>query len=252
MYLIDTHAHIYNEYYSNIDEVINKAYSKGVKKIICIGTDLETSRESIETASKYSNVFCTVGVHPHDAKDAPKSYLKELEDLASYEKVVAIGEMGLDFYYKHSNKKNQVKVFIDQLELSNNLNLPSVIHMREAFEDTIKCIKKTELQKGVIHCFTGNSYEARQLLNLNLFLSFTGIVTFSKELADTVKTIPLDRLMIETDSPYLAPNPNRGKKNQPFFLPIIAQKIADIKDLSYDDICEYTSLNAINFFDLNE
>jgi len=252
MNLIDTHAHIYSEYFSNIDELISQADSKGVKKIICIGTDLKTSKESINLAEKYNNVFCTVGIHPHDAKDAPENYIKELEQLGSHNKVVAIGEMGLDFFYKHSNKNIQIKVFTEQLELSNDLDLPSVIHMREAFEDTIQCIKKTNLNKGVVHCFTGNSHEAKKLLNLNLLLSFTGIITFSKELSETVKTIPINKIMIETDSPYLAPVPNRGKKNQPLYLPLIAQKIAEIKDLSYEDVCAHTTFNAVNFFDLNE
>ena len=144
------------------------------------------------------------------------------------------------------------KIFTEQLELSNDLGLPSVIHMREAFEDTIQCIKKTNLNKGVVHCFTGNAYEAKQLLDLNLLLSFTGIITFSEELSETVKTVPIDRIMIETDSPYLAPVPNRGKKNQPLFLPIIAKKIAEIKHLSYEDVCAHTTCNAVNFFDLDE
>ena len=252
MYLIDTHAHIYSEYFSNIDDIINQAKSKGVKKIICIGTDLKTSQDSINIAEKYDNVFCTVGIHPHDAKDAPPNYIKELEQLGSHNKVVAIGEMGLDFFYKHSNKNIQIKVFTDQLELSNDLGFPSVIHMRDAFEDTIQCIKKTKLNKGVVHCFTGNSYEAKQLLNLNLLLSFTGIITFSKELSETVKTVPIDKIMIETDSPYLAPVPNRGKKNQPLYLPLIAKKIAEIKDRSYDEICIHTTRNAIKFFNLDE
>jgi len=248
MQLIDTHCHIYYDKYHDIDEVIDRSLENNISKIICVGVDIESSNSSIKLAEKYDMVYATAGYHPHESKDTDSNYLQELELLLKHEKVVALGEIGLDFFYNHSDKNTQIKVFKEQLELSKSLNMPCIIHNRESDNELILSIKDIGTNIGVVHCFASNLKFAKKLIDLNFYLSFTGLITFVEELQEVVKNIPLDKIMIETDSPYLAPIPHRGKRNEPYMVKYVAQKIADIKDISIEKVATNTTNTAKSFF----
>ncbi len=251
MQLIDTHSHIYyDKYKEDFDKVLKRAEDNNLKNIICVGVDIESSEKSILLAEKYNMIYSTAGYHPHESKDANENYLEKLEQLLNHEKVVAVGEIGLDFFYNHSDKKTQVKIFNEQIELANHLNMPCVIHNRNSDKELLESLKQQKIKKGVIHCFASNIKFAKELLNLNLFLSFTGLLTFNKELESVVKEIPLKKIMIETDSPYLTPKPHRGKRNEPFMVKYVAQKIAEIKKISIEEVANVTTKNAVEFFGL--
>jgi len=248
MELIDTHSHIYYDKYTDIDQVLDRARENNISKIICVGVDIESSNKSINLAEKYNMVYATAGYHPHESKDTDIYYLKELEDLLSHKKVVALGEIGLDFFYKHSDKNIQIKVFKEQLELAKSLDIPCVIHNRESDTELIECIENTKNNNGVIHCFASNTKLANKLINLNFYLSFTGLITFFSELKKVVKDVPLEKIMVETDSPYLAPIPHRGKRNEPYMVKYVAEEIAKIKNISFNDVANQTSKTAKDFF----
>jgi len=247
--LIDTHSHIYYEKYKDdLDEVINRAEKNGVKKIICIGTDLKSSIESLKISNKYKNIYCAIGFHPHESSQAKDGYLNELEEMSKEDKVVAIGETGLDYYYNYSDSKTQKKRFIEQIELANSLKLPVVIHNRNSDDDLYDILKKYR-PNGVIHCFSSNINYAIKILKLDILLSFTGIVTFKNSTLDNIiKEIDLSKIMIETDSPYLTPIPYRGKRNEPSYVYFIAKKIAEIKGISIEQVANHTTKNALNLF----
>jgi TatD DNase family protein len=248
MELIDTHSHIYYDKYPDIEEVIDRAIENNVSRIICVGVDMESSYKSIKLAEKYDLIFATAGYHPHESKETHKHYLKELEELLNHEKVVALGEIGLDFFYKHSDEKIQIEVFEEQLELAKSLNIPCVVHNRDSDNQLLKSINNTNNRNGVIHCFASNLELANKLINLNYHLSFTGLITFAKELNEVIKNIPFDKIMIETDSPYLTPIPHRGKRNEPYMVKYIAKEIAKIKNITIDEVANQTSKTAKAFF----
>ena len=248
--IIDTHAHLYNEYYKeNLDLVINNAHKNGVSKIICIGVDIPSSYESIKLSGQYDYIYASVGIHPHDSSDAPHNYKSIIQSLAAKDKVVAIGETGLDFHYKISEKNTQIDSFNTHLELAKKLNLPCIIHARNANDEILDILKSHNYSKAVIHCFSSNKDFAKKICDLGIYISITGLLTFSgKELEDAVKYYPSDRIMLETDSPYLAPIPKRGKQNQPKYITYIADKVASIKGVSKEDIIKRTTDNATRFF----
>jgi len=248
--LVDTHSHIYyDKYNDDFDEVINRAIDNGIVRIICVGVDLESSIKSLEIANKYDNIFCTVGYHPHESSKASSSSLNELANICKEPKVVAIGETGLDYYYKHSDIKTQKELFIKQIELANNLDLPIVIHNRDSDEDLYAILSKYK-PRGVVHCFASNTALAKKLVELEIMLSFTGIITFkNSNLNNVLKSISISNIMVETDSPYLTPEPYRGKRNEPAHVSIIADKIAEIKGLPIDTVIKQTTLNALKLFD---
>ena len=248
MELIDTHSHIYYDKYTDIDDVIDRAHKNNISKIICVGVDIKSSEKSIDLAEKYDMIYATAGYHPHESKDTDVNYLNELENFLSHNKVVALGEIGLDFFYKHSDKKTQIKVFEEQLELAKSLNMPCVIHNRESDKELIESIKNTNNNNGVIHCFASNLDLANKLLKLNFHLSFTGLITFVEELKEVVKNIPIEKMMVETDSPYLTPVPHRGKRNEPYMVKYVAKEIAKIKGISFDEVATKTSITAKKFF----
>ena len=246
---IDSHSHIYyDKFEKDLSDVICRAQDLGVEKIICVGVDLESSEKCINLADQFPSVYATVGFHPHESKIAEKNYINVLESMTSNIKVVAIGEMGLDFYYNHSNKDIQEKVFLEQLELANSVNLPAVIHSRSADIETINIIKKAKNTNGVIHCFSSDLKQARKILELNYYISFTGLITFVDELHDVVKNIPLNKILIETDSPYLSPKPFRGKRNEPSYVIKIAEKISEIKNIKINEVSKVTSKNTLQLF----
>ena len=248
--MIDTHCHINDEKYKHdIDIIVQKAIDSGVKKMICVGVDLETSEKAILISNKYEQVYATVGYHPHESKDAPQRYIYELEEMAKNSKVVAIGETGLDYYYNISPKSIQKNIFNEQIELSKDLNIPIIMHNRNSDKDLLSIIESSKLDYGVVHCFSSDWGMAEKLLKLNIKLSFTGMVTFIKDpIEEVLKKIKLDDFFLETDSPYLAPNPHRGKRNEPAMVNLIAQKIAQIKNVPLEIIVESTTKNALSFF----
>ena len=249
---IDTHAHLYYDNLKNqLAKVVERAEAAGVTQIICVGTDLPSSETSISIAEKYDAVFATVGVHPHDAKDAPDDYLHQLRDLTSHSKVVAVGEMGLDYFRDFSPRNVQKEVFQSQLALARELDLPAVIHNRDADEDILKILEEVRYERSVLHCFSSDTEMAGRAVSLGCFLSFTGNVTFGKNHTEAVlSAIPMDRIMLETDCPFMTPVPNRGKLNEPANILHIAQWIAKVKRIDVSEVAESTTSTAQIFFDL--
>ena len=236
--MIDTHCHINDSKYDlDINDVIERAVNSGVEKMICVGVDLKSSERAIEIASKYDNIYATVGYHPHDSKDAEKNYLYELEEMSKHKKVVAIGETGLDYHYNISPKKIQKKIFNEQM------------HNRNSDEDLLSIIESTNLNNGVVHCFSGDWELAKKLLSANIKISFTGMITFIKNpFHEVIRNISISDFFLETDSPYLAPVPHRGKRNEPSMIKLVAEKIAEIKEISIEEVLKNTTNNALNFF----
>ena len=249
---IDTHAHLYYDDLKNqLGDVVKRAEAAGVTQIICVGTDLPSSKTSISIAEMYIGVFATVGVHPHDAKDTPDDYLRQLRDMASHSKVVAMGEMGLDYFRDFSPRNVQKGVFQSQLALARELDLPAVIHNRDADEDILKILEEVRHERSVLHCFSSDTEMAGRAVSLGCFLSFTGNVTFGKNHTEAVlSAIPMGRIMLETDCPFMTPVPNRGKLNEPANILHIAQWIAKVKRIDVSEVAESTMSTAQIFFDL--
>ena len=241
---IDTHAHLYYDDLKNqLGDVVKRAEAAGVTQIICVGTDLPSSKTSISIAEKYNAVFATVGVHPHDAKDTPDDYLRQLRDLASHSKVVAMGEMGLDYFRDFSPRNVQKEVFLSQLALAREMDLPAVIHNRDADEDILKILEEIRYERSVLHCFSSDTEMAGRAVSLGCFLSFTGNVTFGKNHTEAVlSAIPMGRIMLETDCPFMTPVPNRGKLNEPANILHIAQWIAKVKRIDVSEVAEISKM----------
>ena len=251
MTLIDTHAHLYyDQMYNNLDTVLDEATENGVTKIICIGTDLNTSKQSVEIANKYENVYAAVGIHPHDSKDVTKDYLKDLEALAlSSKKVVAVGEIGIDHYRNISPKEIQEEVMIEQMELAQSLSLPIIFHNRDADNDIIEILKQHSFSRAIAHCYSSDLSFAEQLIDLNVLLSFSGNVTFKNSINQSaIKNITLKDFVLETDCPFLTPQPFRGKPNEPKYVKDIALFISDLLDIEFEEIAIQTTNNAESFF----
>jgi TatD DNase family protein len=231
--LIDSHAHIQGkEYAGETAAVIARARAAGVETIIAVGGagDMSSNTEALALAHSFPNVFATVGMHPHDAKDVGAEELAKLEALTADEKVIAVGETGLDYYYNHSPHDVQCRVFAQFIRMARETRLPIIVHERDAAMQAEELLREDGLGqlRGVIHCFTGNQEAARDYLKLGFYLSFTGIITFKKAdaLREVVRQVPLERMLVETDSPYLTPVPHRGKRNEPAFVRFVAETIA--------------------------
>lgn len=253
MIFVDTHVHLHvPEFRSEVDEVIRRARDSSVQYFINVGTDLESSRQAIATAEKYDFVFATVGIHPHDAKDATSESWEEMAGLAQHDKVVAIGEVGLDFYRNLSPPSVQREVFERFLELAQQTGLPLVLHLRDAYEESIELLEThmTLPIRAVSHCFQGTLENMQKLVRLGLYISFAGPVSYPKndELRKIVEACPADRLLLETDAPYLAPQAFRGKRNEPAYLVETARRIAELRGISLEQLAERTSQNAGTFF----
>lgn len=250
---VDTHAHLFFENFKeDIDEVVERAKQNDVDYIIVPATDLKTAREAIALSEKYSNIYLTVGIHPHDTKDWNDPLIPQIEELAKHPKVVAIGEIGLDYYYDFSPKDQQIRAFKAQLDLAVKLQLPVVIHNRDSDEDMMEIIQSycgTGL-KAQFHCFNASVNDAVEYMKMNHFISFTGNITHKKSdsLREILSKIDLNHLMLETDSPFMTPVPYRGKRNEPAYVKIVAQQVADIHKLSLEEVGRITSLNAFRFF----
>ncbi|MFW6029611.1 MAG: TatD family hydrolase [Halanaerobiales bacterium] len=255
MALIDTHAHLdFPKFNKDRLEVIAEAWDKGLSYIVNVGADMLSSKRSLVLAQEYPFIYATVGVHPHEASELDEEALTKLREFAEDDKVVAIGEIGLDYHYDNSPRDIQREAFKKQLLLAKELDLPVVIHSREADEDTLKILKEyyPGMKAGIMHCFGSDLKMARECLDLGLYLAFGGVITFKNagKLRDVVKEVPLERILIETDSPYLTPVPFRGQRNEPKFVRFVAEKIAEIKDISLIEVAETTTANAIKVYNL--
>lgn len=253
--MIDTHAHIQDERYENLDEVIMGAKALGVNKIVCASSDIQTSKKAINIAEKFENVYATVGVHPEEANKFNENTINELRKMAEHKKVVAIGEIGLDYYHIFASKELQQEIFVKQIDLANELKMPVVVHSRDAVEDTINILKqnKEKLKYGVcIHCFNMSLEILKLITSWGFYISIGGIVTFknANNILKIAEACPIDKLLLETDSPYLTPVPYRSKMNEPKYVVITAQKIAEIKGLTLKELDDITTQNAIKFFNL--
>jgi len=253
--LIDTHCHLdLKPLCFDVASVLKRALQKFITNIITIGIDLKSSKQAVKLAEKYEPVFAAVGIHPHDAKGVTSHTISEIEQLLLKEKVVALGEIGLDYYKEYSPVEIQKKVFQEQLEVALKKQVPVIIHARDSYSDVLSILKEYNIAQvgAVIHCFTSNIDVARQALDLGFYLSFTGVITFKKaeELREVVKYVPLDRFFIETDAPFLAPVPFRGKPNEPAYLKEIAEAVAVIKGVPKGEIAYWTTKNAKAFFKL--
>jgi len=252
MELFDSHAHYNDEKFEeDREEILKEIYKSGVTKLVNAGYSLESSKIGIELAKKYDFIYSTVGISPNDIADYKKEDLKEIENLAKSPKVVAIGEIGLDYYWNKENKDLQKEVFISQIEIANKLNLPIVIHTREAVYDTLEILKNNNCnKKGIFHCCPFNVDLVREGLKLGFYISFAGPTTFknSKNAPEIIKMVPLDKMLIETDSPYLSPEPFRGKRNDSRNVKYIAQKIAEVKQIPLEEVAKATYNNAEKIF----
>lgn len=248
-YLVDTHAHL-DLLAEPLDIVLKRAAAAQVKLVISVADTVAAAQKAINFALKYKNVKATVGVHPHEAQTFNGEVLKELCGLAQQPEVVAIGEIGLDFFKRYASRWRQEEAFKAQLHLAKKLNLPVIIHCREAYEELAEILSHFLPHPFVIHCFTGSLAEAVVLLSLGGLLSFTGIITFkpAAALREVVKQVPLEKMLLETDAPYLTPHPYRGKLNEPAFVRYTALKVAEIKQVDLATVAEQTTLNASRFF----
>lgn len=253
MELFDSHAH-YNDEKFDLDRenVIKQVYEFGITKLVNAGYSIESSKRAIDIANSHDFIYATVGVSPNDIDDLNDNWAREIEEIAKCNKVVAIGEIGLDYYWNKENKEKQKDIFIEQIEIANKLDLPIVIHTREAVLDTIDIIKNKERcnNKGIFHCCPLNQELIKEALKLGFYISFAGPITFknSKNAEEVIKMVPLDKILIETDSPYLSPEPLRGTRNDSRNVKFIAEKIAMIKQINTSEIAKITYENAMKIF----
>lgn len=251
--IFDSHAHYDDaKFDEDRDELISSLPSKGIIGVINCGADLKSSAQSVKLSEKYDYIYAAVGVHPHEAKDFGDDTLNELRRLAANKKVVAIGEIGLDYYYDFSPREKQIEVFEKQLILAAELNLPVIIHNRDAHEDTLNILKKHR-PKGVLHCFSGSAETAREIVKLGMFIGLGGAVTFknAKKPLEVAATVPDEFLLIETDAPYMAPVPFRGKRCDSAMIPYTAEKIAEVRNTTAQGILNLTAENAKRLFGID-
>ena len=260
MELIDTHCHLTFEQLAwEIDHVVERSVAAGVTGWITVGTDSQQSRKAVEMAERFENMYAAVGVHPHEAKDVTGETIAELKELAKSEKVVAIGETGLDFHYNFSAQLDQRRTFAAQLKIARELHLPVIIHCREAFEDTMDILGQFIRLEGrlrgvVFHCFSGTAEQARTILDHGFYISLTGVVTFKNAgaIRRAAEIVPTDRLMLETDCPYMSPVPLRKRKiNEPAFMIHTAQHLAELKEMDPTDFAREVTATSKSFFNLS-
>ncbi|MBE2978010.1 TatD family hydrolase [Priestia megaterium] len=255
--LFDTHVHLNAEQYEDdLQEVINRALEKGVQNMVVVGFDEPTIKKAIQIAETYDFIYASVGWHPVDAVDMTDEHLAWIEELAQHPKVVALGEMGLDYHWDKSPKEVQKDVFRRQIRLARKVNLPIIIHNRDATEDVVTILKEEHVEEvgGIMHCFTGSIEVANQCMDMNMYISFGGPVTFknAKKPKEVATELPLDKLLIETDCPYLTPHPFRGKRNEPGYVSYVAEQIAELKGITYEELADITTANAKKLFGIND
>jgi len=256
MQLIDTHCHLgFDELAGDVEAVVARSKAAGVTGWITVGTAMQQNRKAIEFADRFENMYASVGTHPHDAKDVTAETIAELKKLAQNEKVVAIGETGLDFHYNYSEPPDQKRVFAAQLKLAAELNLPVIVHCREAFDETMEILEQfgSGVKKVVFHCFSGSAEQAKVVLDKGFHISFTGVVTFknAEKTRDATKIVSVDRLMLETDCPYMSPEPMRKQRiNEPALMIHTARFLAELKGMDLTDFAEAVTATSRDFFDL--
>ena len=251
--MIDSHCHLDHEpLLNNLDEILKRSKAVGIKKLLTICTTLESFKKIKTIVKRDKIIYGTYGIHPHEAKNDKVTTKIIIDEINQNEKIIGIGETGLDFYYNHSEKNDQIKSLEHHIEASIELDIPLIIHSREAEDETMEVfnVYKNDKLKILMHCFTGSKKFAEKLLDLNAYFSASGIITFknSIKLQETFNFIPLEKLLIETDSPYLAPVPNRGKENEPSFVKFTAEKLANIKNISTKELIEVTTANFNKLF----
>lgn len=250
--IFDTHSHYDDDRFNDDREaLLNSIHSSGVTNIVTCGCDIETTEFSMKLAEKFDYVYFAAGFHPENLEDACLSDLDIIEKYAKHKKCVAIGEIGLDYHWMSSSKEVQKKFFLTHIELAKKLNMPVIVHDREAHGDTLEILKKTK-PKGVVHCFSGSAEMAREIIKLGMYIGLNGVITFknARKSLEVVKEIPLERLVLETDCPYLAPEPHRGKRNDSSYISFIAEKIGSILNIDTQRILNITSENAKRLYNL--
>ncbi len=253
--LIDTHAHLTMSQFGDLEEVLKRAKEAGVEYIINAAFDLESSKKSLELAGRYPNIFACAGIHPHNAGELDESSLSELSALLKNKKTLAVGETGLDFYNNEVPEAVQTKAFVKQIEISRDSGLPLVLHGRSAPDKMLEVLNsEAKGQKAVFHCFSQDSAYAKKVLDLGYYISFTGVITFKNahSMREVVKTVPLERMMIETDCPYLAPQKFRGQRNEPAYVRYVAEMIAEVKKINKEEVEAKTTETAIEFFGIGK
>lgn len=251
--LIDTHVHLNAEQYVNdLDEVIERARENGIEKMVVIGCDRPTIERTMELIDEHEDIYGVIGWHPVDAIDCTDEDLEWIEQLSKHEKIVGIGEMGLDYHWDKSPKDVQKDLFKKQIELAKRVNLPIIIHNREATEDCVAILKEMHAEEigGIMHAFSGDESVADEIIDMNFYVSLGGPVTFKNAQLpkDIAVHVPIDRLLVETDAPYLTPHPYRGKRNEPAYVKLVAEKIAELRQISYEELAQTTSENAKRLF----
>jgi TatD DNase family protein len=254
--LFDTHAHLNaTDYAEDVEEVIERAKEAGVSNIVVVGFDRPTIKKAMELVDKYDHLYGCIGWHPVDAIDCTDEDLQWIEELCKHPKIVAVGETGLDYHWDKSPKEIQHEVFRKQIRLAKKLNMPIMIHNREATDDVLTILKEEHAEEvgGIMHCFSGSVETAKEALKLNFYISLGGPVTFknAKKPKEVAKVVPLEKLLIETDCPYLAPHPFRGKRNEPAYVRLVAEQIAELKEISLEELAEATTRNAKKIFGIN-
>lgn len=246
--LTDTHCHLFKEYFSDLDEVIKNAKAAGVGRFISAADNLESSNEMLELSTKYENVYVAIGIHPENCEENPSFLDDILKSNIDNKKIVAIGEIGLDYYYGKENKNRQLEIFDYQLSLAEKYNLPVVIHSREATLDTINTLKRHKV-RGVIHCFSGSKETALEYIKMGMYIGVGGVMTFkNSKLDEIIKELPLDRIVLETDSPYLTPEPFRKYSNEPKFIRTIAEYLSELKNIDISEVEKTTENNVSEIF----
>ena len=250
--LTDSHCHLfYDEILQDIDNVFVRSKKLGVNRYICVGTNINDSLLSLDISKKFENVFCSAGVHPHDSQNVDKDYLQQIELMMKSKKMIAIGEIGLDYFRNISSKKIQIKVFHELLQLADNIKKPIIFHNRNADKDIIDTLSCYPNVIGVSHCFSSTLSTAKKLLDMGYYISFSGNLTFKNStLPSVAKYLPLNRLLVETDSPYLSPEPFRGKSNEPGRTRYVAEKLAEIHNISFESIANQTTKNINKLFSI--
>jgi TatD DNase family protein len=253
--LIDSHAHIYyRDYAGDFDDMLKRAEDCGVAAILVVGTDIESSRETVELAEKHPQLYASVGIHPHDAGRVTDACYDIIKQLAlSSNKVVAIGEIGLDFYRDRSPRDDQELVFRRFLQIAAELNKPVIIHDRDAHDRVMTILREETVRKGVLHCFSGDAAMALEAAALGFYISIPGTITYpgNQSLRDVVQSVSIDRMLVETDCPYLTPVPHRGKRNEPSYVQLTAMKVAEVKGLTLEDVARVTTKNTGDLFGIN-
>ncbi len=253
--LIDSHCHLeFENFKDDFDSVLQKASDNGVEKMVTIGTKLSTFHKAIKIAGDYSQVFCSVGVHPSHVHEEGVVSWEKIVALCQHPKIIGIGETGLDYHYMRSSKEDQIASFTAHIKAAQETGLPVIVHTRDADEDTVSILKSQMAIKSfkcLIHCFTSSDWLATECLKLGAYISASGIVTFKNatDIQETIKKVDINRLLIETDSPYLAPAPFRGKRNEPAYVKHVAEFIADLRGLSYEEVASNTTKNFYKLFD---